>query len=95
MEEADCLIGKLPLQILRYNLGGSVPVHCKFEIHGQRATRAESGSAAMSLTDGDRERMKLVEEPRLLSLGIRGEGLAGELGHGFIRLAIVAGRGSE
>jgi hypothetical protein len=54
-----------------------------------------SGFAAVCLADGNREGMKLVEEPSLLFRGVGGEGLADESGHGLISLAIVAGRGRE
>jgi hypothetical protein len=46
----------------------------------------------MSFADGDREGMKLVEEPRMIFCGVGGEGLASEGGQRLIPLAIVAGR---
>ena len=64
-------------------------------IDGQRATRAVGGSTAMGLAHGDREGMKLVEEARLVSGGIGGEGLAGEIGQGIVSRAIAAGSGRQ
>ena len=65
------------------------------EIRGERTTVAEGGSAAMSFAHSDREGMKLVEEPGVVRRGIIGKGLAGEIGHGVVSLAIVAGRRRE
>jgi hypothetical protein len=65
------------------------------QIRGQRATGALGGTAAMRLAHGDREGMKLVEEPRKVLRGIGGEGLAGEAGQGLICFAIAAGRGRQ
>src|ERR1035438_1358730 len=61
----------------------------------QRATRALGGMASMFLACGDREGMKLVEEARLVTGGIGGEGLAGEIGQGIVSRAIAAGSGHE
>ena len=52
-----------------------------------------SGSAAMSLADGDGEGMKLVEKTCMVFFGVGGEGLTGEADQGFIAFAIAAGRG--
>ena len=49
----------------------------------------------MGLAHGDREGMKLVEEACLVTGGIGGEGLAGEIGQGIVSSALAAGSGHE
>jgi hypothetical protein len=44
----------------------------------------------MGLAHGDGEGMKFVEEPRLVFRGVRGKGLAGQIGQGLIALVIAA-----
>jgi hypothetical protein len=47
----------------------------------------------MSLADHDDEGVELVEESGVLGCWIRGEGLAGESGKGFVSTAAGGGRG--
>lgn len=50
---------------------------------------------AVRLADGDGESVKLIEELRTVLSWSGGEGLAGEVGEGFIAFAIAALRRDE
>ena len=54
------------------------------QVARQRAALAAGSPAAVRLAHGDGERMKLVEELRLLRCGIGGEGAAREIGEGIV-----------
>jgi len=54
-----------------------------------------SGSSAMCLAYGNRQSMKLVEEPRLVFLIIGRKGQTRECSHGAVCLAVIDGRGLE